>query len=235
MNIVLASQSPRRKEFFRLLDLSFVVDAADVDEENHGDLAPDEIVQALSRIKALTVASRHPDALVVGADTIVVLEGSILGKPADEADAGRMLRALRGREHLVLSSVTLVHPSGAEAAECAETVVRMRDYSGDELRAYVGSGDPMDKAGAYAIQHPVFRPVSEIEGCYASVMGLPLCHVARAFWRVGEPLAIHVPSLCRSETGHRCAVYPQFWPGLAGSPADQRETEQNTEAQRNSG
>jgi septum formation protein len=215
MTIVLASQSPRRREFFRLLGIPHVVDAADVDEENHTGLAPAEVVQSLSQTKARTVAVRHPDAIVVGADTIVVLDGNILGKPADEADAMRMLRALRGREHLVLSSVTVIHPSGVEVTERTETVVRMRDYSEDELRAYVGSGDPMDKAGAYAIQNAAFRPVAEIAGCYTSVMGLPLCHLARAFWRVGEPLSARVPNLCRSETGHPCAVFAQFWPGDA--------------------
>ena len=214
MTIVLASQSPRRREFFRLLDLNFVVDAADIDETNGGSAAPAEVVRGLSEAKARAVAARHRDALVVGADTIVVLDGIILGKPGDEADALRMLRALRGRTHAVLSSVTVIHPSGAEATECVETIVRMRDYSDDELRPYVDSADPMDKAGAYAIQNSVFHPVLEIVGCYASVMGLPLCHLARAFWRVGDPLSAHVPNLCRAETGYPCAIYPQIWPGL---------------------
>jgi len=213
MTIVLASQSPRRRQFFQLLGLTFVADAADVDETpNGGD--PAEIVRGLSRAKARTVAGRHPSALVVGADTIVVLDGVILGKPANGADARRMLRALRGRDHSVLSSVTVIHPSGQEATELAETLVRMRGYTEAELRAYVRSGDPMDKAGAYAIQNAVFRPVSEIAGCYASVMGLPLCHLARAFHRVGAPLSAHVPNLCRAETGHPCSIYPEIWPGL---------------------
>ena len=213
MTIVLASQSPRRRQFFQLLGLNFVVDAADVDETNNGG-DPAGVVRGLSAAKARTVAARHPDALVVGADTVVVLDGVILGKPADEADARRMLRALRGHTHSVLSSVTVIHPSGAEATELAKTVVRMRDYTDAELRAYVRSGDPMDKAGAYAIQNAVFRPVSEIEGCYASVMGLPLCHLSRAFWRAGDPLPAHVPDLCRGETGHPCCIYPEIWPGL---------------------
>jgi septum formation protein len=214
MTIVLASQSPRRREFFRLLSLDFVVDAADIDETNGGNAAPAEAVRRLSEAKARAVSARHPHALVVGADTIVALEGDILGKPGDEADALRMLRALRGRTHAVLSSVTVIHPSGEEATECAETTVRMRHYTEAELRSYVNSGDPMDKAGAYAIQNSTFHPVSEIAGCYASVMGLPLCHLARAFWRVEEALSAPVPELCRAETGYLCAIYPGIWPGL---------------------
>jgi hypothetical protein len=87
------------------------------------------------------------------------------------------------------------------------------------LLAYVQSGDPMDKAGAYAIQSPAFHPVQHITGCYASVMGLPLCHLARAFWGVGEPIAARVPDLCRAHTGFDCTVYPEFWPGLPESPS----------------
>lgn len=218
MTIVLASQSARRKEFFHLLGIDFTSDAADVDEtENHGD-HPAETVCRLSEVKARAVAARHPKAIVVGADTIVALGDEVLGKPADDAEAVAMLRRLRNRPHFVYSAVTLIHPERGQATEWAETIVRMRDYTDEELLTYVASGDPMDKAGAYAIQSPSFHPVRHITACYASVMGLPLCHLARAFWRVGEPIAAHVPDLCRAHTGFDCTVYPEFWPGLPTAP-----------------
>lgn len=213
VRIVLASKSPRRKDFFRLLGLDFVADSSETDEDIAGGLTPAEAVRSLSRRKARAVATRHPDALVVGADTIVVLDGDVLGKPADRDEAAAMLRRLRGRPHEVLSAVTLILPSSAEITECAESRVVMRDYSDAEIQAYVDSGDPMDKAGAYAIQNHAFHPVAQIEGCYASVMGLPLCHLARAFWQAGAPLDVDVPALCRAETGYPCAVYPRYWPG----------------------
>lgn len=213
IRIVLASQSPRRRDFFRLLGLDFVAVAPDADETIPIGLTPEDAVRRLGRQKARAVAVRHPGALVVGADTIVVLDGEILGKPADRDEAVAMLQRLRGRAHDVLSSVTVITPTGAEITECAESRVVMRDYSDAAIRAYVESGDPMDKAGAYAIQNHAFHPVAEIHGCYASVMGLPLCHLARAFWRAGAPLDVDVPALCRAETGYPCAVYAEFWPG----------------------
>ncbi len=213
VRIVLASKSPRRRDFFRRLGLDFVADASDADEAISGALMPAEAVRSLSRRKARAVAARHPGAMVVGADTIVVLDGEILGKPANRDEAVAMLLRLRGRPHQVLSAVTLILPSGAEITECAESRVVMRDYSDAEIQAYVDSGDPMDKAGAYAIQNHAFHPVAQIEGCFANVMGLPLCHLARAFWQAGAPLDADVPALCRAETGYPCAVYPQFWPG----------------------
>ncbi len=213
MKVVLASKSPRRRDFFRLLGLDFVADSSDTDEDIASGLTPAEAVRSLSQRKARAVAARHPGALVVGADTIVVLDGDILGKPASRDEAAAMLRRLRGRPHEVMSAVTLILPSGAEITECAESRVVMRDYSGAEIAAYVDSGDPMDKAGAYAIQNHAFHPVAQIEGCYANVMGLPLCHLARAFWQAGAPLDVDVPALCRAETGYPCAVYPRYWPG----------------------
>ncbi len=211
--IVLASRSPRRRDLFRLLGLDFAVDSSDADEDIADGLTPAEAVRALSRRKARVVAARHPDALVIGADTIVVIDGDILGKPANADEAVAMLRRLRGRAHDVLSGVTLITPTGVEITGCAESRVVMRHYTDAEIQAYVDSGDPMDKAGAYAIQNHAFHPVAEIQGCYASVMGMPLCHLARAFWQVGAPLDVDVPALCRAETGYPCAVYAQFWPG----------------------
>jgi predicted house-cleaning NTP pyrophosphatase (Maf/HAM1 superfamily) len=120
-----------------------------------------------------------------------------------------MLRCLRGRSHSVYSAVTLVEAAtGNTLTDVAETGLRMRAYTDAEIAAYVASGDPLDKAGAYAIQHPGFHPVAELQGCYANVMGLPLCHLARCLrtWGV-EPLC-EVPTTCQVHTGRRCAVYP---------------------------
>lgn len=212
--LVLASGSPRRRGFLRLLGLTFVVDAADVDEEGIRADTPGELVAALGQAKARVVAARHSEALVVGADTIVVLDGEVLGKPGSAARALDMLRQLRGRTHSVFSGVTAIHPERGEATEWTESVVTMRAYTDAEMRAYVDSGDPLDKAGAYAIQHEGFHPVESMAGCYASVMGFPLCHLARTLWRVGQRLEADVPSLCRAETGYPCEVYPRSWPGL---------------------
>lgn len=207
--IILASESPRRIEFFRLLGFDFLADAARVDEAKLEGQSPAEIVIELSRAKARAVAARHPDNIVVGADTIVALDGEILGKPAGEADALEMLCKLRGRTHAVISGVTVIHPRRGEVTEWSETRVTMRDYSDEEMVAYVRSGDPMDKAGAYAIQNSDFHPVESIQGCFTSVMGLPLCHLARALARLGERLPISVSEVCRNHTRYDCTIYEE--------------------------
>jgi len=203
--LVLASGSSRRRELLSALGLPFVVAAAEVDEQQRPGEPPAALVQRLSRAKAVAVAARHPDAVIVGADTVVVLDGEVLGKPADAEDAVRMLRALRGRPHLVYSAVTALHvATGRQTTELSESGVWMRDYSDEEIAAYVASGDPLDKAGAYAIQHRDFAPVARIEGCYASVMGLPLGHLARALAGVGVTVPADVAQVCAAATGAAC-------------------------------
>ncbi len=171
--LILASQSPRRRALLAALGLTFTVDAADVDEAPLPGEAPGEMVCRLCRAKALAVAARHPRATVLAADTMVVLDGVLLGKPADIADAWAMLRALRGRTHQVYTAVTVVS-AGAVRSQLAISDVTMRPFSDAEIAAYVATGDPLDKAGAYAIQHPLFSPVASWAGCYAGIMGLPL-------------------------------------------------------------
>lgn len=205
--LVLASASPRRRQLFSLLEVPFIAVAADVDEGGEEGETAQEMVCRLSLAKAEAVAVSYPDNLIVAADTIVVLDGDVLGKPADEAEAVAMLRRLRGRKHTVLSGVTVYHPtSGRAITELAESAVWMRAYADEEIARYAASGDPMDKAGAYAIQHQHFSPVERIEGCYASVMGLPLCHLARALAQLGLTLPVDVPQACQGFTGHRCHV-----------------------------
>jgi MAF protein len=205
--LVLASASPRRRQLFSLLGMPFIATAADVDEEIEGGESPQEMVCRLSLAKAKAVALSYPENLIVAADTIVVLDGDVLGKPADEAEAVAMLRRLRGRKHTVLSGVTVYHrASGRAITELTESAVWMRAYTDEETGRYAASGDPLDKAGAYAIQHPNFSPVERIGGCYASVMGLPLCHLTRALAQLGLALPVEVPQACQGFTGYRCLV-----------------------------
>jgi len=171
------------------------------------------MVCRLSLAKAKAVATLYPQALIVAADTTVVLDGDVLGKPADETEAVAMLRRLRGREHIVLSGVTVYDPSSGRAiTELAESIVWMRTYTDEEVARYAASGDPLDKAGAYAIQHQSFSPVERIEGCYASVMGLPLCHLARALAQFGLTLPVDVPQACQAFTGHHCLAAGDILP-----------------------
>lgn len=210
LSLVLASQSPRRRELLALLGLPFEVTVADVAEVPRADETPAELVVRLSRAKASAAASDiGGDALVIACDTVVALEDEILGKPGDAEEAREMLRRLRGRCHVVYSALTLLRVDGRRTTALAETEVTMRAYTEAEIAAYVASGDPLDKAGAYAIQHDGFHPVDELRGCYASVMGLPLCHLVRCLSAFGVEPSTDVPSACRAHTGCRCRFYPR--------------------------
>ena len=136
-----------------------------------------------------------------------MLDGAVLGKPGDAEDAQRMLRALRGRAHLVYTAVTVLEAgSGRQALEASESRVWMRDYSDGEICVYVAGGDPMDKAGSYAIQHQGFASVVRIEGCYTSVMGLPLGLLARALSTLGVLVPVDVAQACTAVTGAACCL-----------------------------
>jgi MAF protein len=206
--LVLASQSPRRHELLRLLGIPFEATRADVRETPRTGETPAELVSRLSHAKAESARLLDRNGtLVIGCDTIVELNGDILGKPRGANEARAMLRRLRGGSHDVYSAITLLDSVGRATTELAKTRLKMRAYSEAEMRAYVASGDPLDKAGAYAIQHEGFDPVTQIEGCYASVMGLPLCHLARGLRDWGVEPATDLPTACQAHTGHRCAVY----------------------------
>lgn len=207
VRLLLASRSPRRHDLLVLLGLPFDITAADVDETPRSDESPAALVVRLSREKSRAVIA-PPDTLVIACDTIVALNGEPLGKPRDTAEAVEMLRRLRGRPHTVYSAVTLLEPAtGREQSTVAATTVVMRAYTDAELAAYVASGDPLDKAGAYAIQHAAFHPVAEVEGCYANVTGLPLCHLTRSLRAWGIEPTRDVPAACQAHTGYRCTVY----------------------------
>jgi len=205
--LILASGSPRRRQLLSLLGIPFVIKVADVDETPYPGEPPSEMVLRLSRDKALAAGQARHDEVVIAADTAVVLDGRILGKPADEDEARRMLELLRNRSHLVYTGVAVWHVARQHMVqELGESVVWMRDYRDKEITTYVASRDPLDKAGAYAIQHAGFRPVARIEGCWLNVMGLPLCHLARALTRFGIDVPANVPGACQAFNQHECSV-----------------------------
>jgi septum formation protein len=163
----------------------------------------DKALTVFSQDKALTVAARHPQVLVIAADTTVALDGESLGKPSNAAEATAMLRALRGRPHQVYSGLTVLQGDQI-LTELVESIVWMRHYSEEEIVHYVASGDPLDKAGSYAVQHAGFHPADRVEGCFANVMGLPLCHLARMLVQLGVPVPVDVPAVCQAHTGFMC-------------------------------
>ncbi len=203
--LILASQSPRRYALLAALGLTFDIDVADVDETPLPGESPDQLVCRLCRAKAQTVAARHPGAAVLAADTVVALAGRLLGKPADEAEATAMLQSLRGRSHTVFTALALARDGDLQARLTASQVT-MRDYSDAEIAAYVASGDPLDKAGAYAIQHPHFSPVAAWEGCYAGIIGLPLRLTCEMLVEAGVPAPGDVAEVCRGLNGGICCA-----------------------------
>jgi septum formation protein len=184
VKLVLASASPRRRELLDSIGLGFEVRPIDLDEAAiAGRLPPDEAAVAVATAKARG-ADGAAGRVVLAADTMVVLDGCSLGKPADAADATRMLAALGGRTHTVVTGVTVRTPD-SEWTASVESAVRMRNYDGDEIAAYVASGGGRDKAGSYGIQDEPFVPVESIEGCYCNVMGLPLWTAYRLLREAG--------------------------------------------------
>jgi septum formation protein len=173
---VLASASPRRRELLTAAGYTFTVLTADVDETPVSGEAPATYVARLAEAKARAVLARRPDTLVLGADTTVVVDGDILAKPVDAADAARMVARLQGRAHEVLTGVALVAATWSRVAVAA-TSVWFAPMSAEEIDVYVGSGEPMDKAGAYGIQGRAARYVTRIEGSYSNVVGLPVALV----------------------------------------------------------
>lgn len=177
--------------------------------------APREYVLRLAESKARLCAEHaHPEQTIVAADTTVVLDGALLGKPADMAEAAGMLRRLRGRLHQVYTGLAVLRMSdGRLLTDLCVTDVPMRAYSDEEMSAYILSGDPLDKAGAYGIQHPTFRPVAEMSGCYASVMGLPLCHLVRTLRQLNITPNADVPASCQVYLRYQCPISRQVLRG----------------------
>jgi septum formation protein len=207
---ILASNSPRRKQLLNLTGWSFEVVPAEVDESQAPGELPRQYVIRMACDKALAVRSRGLRAnLIVAADTSVVEQEQLLGKPASPEEATEMLQRLRGHTHQVYTGLAVLSgKDGQMRTDCCVTRVRMRNYSSEEIARYVASGDPFDKAGAYAIQHRGFNPVESLEGCYANVVGLPVCHLARLLLQAGERPAANSPAACQDIQSYQCTLRP---------------------------
>lgn len=188
--LVLASASPRRQELLRNAGILFKVQPAHIPEDPLPQEDPQACAERLAREKALTVARQRPHDIVLGADTVVVVDGQNLGKPADVADAARMLRLLSGRRHQVITGVALV-ASGQCSVGSETTSVTMSEIPEEEIAQYVATAEPMDKAGAYAIQGLASRWIPRIEGDYSNVVGLPIALV----WRMLKDTGLRAASL----------------------------------------
>ena len=206
--LVLASNSPRRRQLLALAGWTFSILAADVDESMFENESPADYVLRLAETKARAVAGKaHAEQIVLAADTTVVDGGDILGKPKDAKEAATMLTRLRGHAHQVYTGIALLRLSdGLLLMELCITNVSMRDYSDEEILAYVQTGDPLDKAGAYAIQHPGFHPVKNISGCHANVMGLPMCQAISMMRKIDILPNTDVFAVCETSLGNECAV-----------------------------
>jgi septum formation protein len=177
MTIVLASSSPRRIDYLIRLGIVFTAVAPDVDETIPPGTDPAAAVETLASAKATAVRPSNPDATIVAADTVVVIDGDMLGKPADAPTARSMLQRLQNRTHQVFTGLVMIRPDGHRTIEVVETLVTMRSLKPDQIDAYIATGEPMDKAGAYGIQGHGAALVGSINGCYSSVAGLPICRL----------------------------------------------------------
>jgi MAF protein len=225
-NLILASNSPRRRQLLSLGSWAYQIAVADVDESLHPDEAPEDYVLRLAESKARKSAENAPsESVIIAADTSVVDNGEILGKPLDDEDAARMIKRLRGHTHQVYTGLALLRKSDSKSLRQAQdnaltdltiTDVPMRDYSDEEIDAYVQTGDPLDKAGAYAIQHQGFSPVEKMTGCYASVMGLPLCRLTYLLEDFDISPEAAIGLRCQTELQYDCPVSDAILRGASG-------------------
>lgn len=184
--IILASASPRRKELLKAIGLQFKVEPSNYEEDISSASDPYELVKSLSLAKARAVAANHRSALIIAADTLVVCEGRLLGKPHTETEAREMLEAINGKQHSVITGFTIMDSGDNRAVSgSVETRVYMKRLTSEEIRAYVKSGEPLGKAGGYAIQGLGLVIVERIEGDYFNVVGLPLCALAESLKEFG--------------------------------------------------
>ena len=214
--LLLASASPRRRELLSLTGWDFSVCAASIPEEVEPGESPAALAKRLAVSKAQVAREGcPPGALTLAADTLVVHQREVMGKPVDADDAILMLRRLRGLNHQVITAVALDYGDGEHEIELCDTDVPMRPYSDEEIEKYVEGGSPLDKAGAYGIQDSPFRPVDSARflGCFANVMGLPLCHLVRAMRRRGYAPSEDVPGNCMQFTGYDCTIYSSILRG----------------------
>ncbi len=186
-NLILASSSPRRKELLENLHLTFTISSSEVDESFDPSLSPEEVVMELAERKAQTVFKENQTAFVIGSDTIVFANNQILGKPADDAEAIRMLKILSGKQHEVFTGVAIVSPTNVTRFY-ERTEVWFWELTDEEINAYVQSGEPLDKAGAYGIQQLGSMLVKKIHGDYFAVVGLPVARTVRELKKAGYHL-----------------------------------------------
>jgi septum formation protein len=220
--LYLASNSPRRKELLSLIGWKYATLPMQVDETPQPSEEVVEYVKRLALCKASTAADLNGvNGVIIAADTTVVdfdTSGNveILGKPGDSHEAIEILHRLRGHNHRVFTAISIIRTSdGTILSDLCATDVPMRDYTDEEIDAYVASGDPLDKAGAYAIQNHGFHPVEKLYGCYANVMGLPLCHLTRNLSQLGLAPHVDVPQVCQAALEYDCPVFPQIFAGKA--------------------
>lgn len=205
--LLLASQSPRRRAMITWLGLTVQIVSSDIDERPKKAETPRSMATRLALAKARAVKIDNQGAWVLAADTIVDLVNRPLGKPKDRAEARSILWQLRQQHHNVHSGIALYNPSSGESiVRRVTTEVEMRDYTPAEIEAYVASGDPMDKAGAYAIQNAGFHPVTRVDRCYANVVGFPLCAVASLLQEWNVTLSVTIPELCANHFGYNCPL-----------------------------
>ncbi len=209
LSLILASASPRRQEFLRALGLDVQILTADLDETRLADESPAQMVARLAQAKAHAVAARLPGdagpALIIAADTTVALDDVELGKPASADDAANMLTILRSRPHQVHTALHLLSTAdGHEVGRLNSTTVHMRHYTDREMADYIATGDPVDKAGSYAIQHRDFAPVERLSGCAAGVMGMPLADLREMLAYFGVTLDMDLAPICAGLTGVEC-------------------------------
>lgn len=221
IKLILASGSPRRRALVQLLDYPSQVVVSNVDEDAITMTDPAAYVLETARQKATAVAhvlaenssfkSPTEKRILVAADTTVALDGEILGKPAD-ADAARdMLRRQRNHNHLVHTAIVVTDlNSGRHIDGVNSTVVTMRAYTDEEIEAYIATGDPFDKAGAYAIQHQTFSPVAAVEGCYLTVVGLSICHLTLLLAELGISPEVKTDALWEAHQGFDCPLFEQL-------------------------
>jgi septum formation protein len=212
--MILASSSPRRQELMTWMKIPFESTPADIDESLQQGELPLQHVQRLARQKAGRIHETYGDGIIIlAADTIVIDKGRILGKPQDAAQAEEMLLALRGKTHQVATAIHIIAADGNPLTDMCVSSVKMRDYSMDEIRAYVATGDPLDKAGAYAIQNQSFHPVPIFSGCFASVMGFLFCHIERNLRKIDGYNCVPVAAICQKNLHYSCPIFSRVLDG----------------------
>lgn len=215
VQFILASQSPRRRELLGLLGIPYFSLAADADEESIKTPEPAVNVVETAVLKATIIAKDVPKPeqhqIILAADTTVALDGRMLNKPANPAEAFKMLSAMRGRSHQVLTGYVLWDLTfGTQLTHVSTAVVTMRPYTDREIKTYIASGDPMDKAGAYAIQHPAFRPVEKLDGCYLNVMGLPVCDLILSLQKFGITVKPDLTAVYNAHQNYPCPAFAKL-------------------------